>query len=190
MCVWKASQHTLVCEPDSCHSLEVQKRTLGAFPCDQCANSSILMTVGLMLHHNWLTYMFVFFLMKASPTLVLATIITVYGFVQPYKSRTANLLEMGVQVNFLLLLLIEATSNIRDLYFTFPPLLQSNVTSEPECVDSPTGIAPITWILMPFYYLPLLVFTLVACVTFALYIRYIYTLQWSQQYMQARCRLA
>ena len=116
--------------------------------------------------------MFVFFLMKASPTLVLATIITVYGFVQPYKSRTANLLEMGVQVNFLLLLLIEATSNIRDLYFTFPPLLQSNVTSEPECVDSPTGIAPITWILMPFYYLPLLVFTVVACITFALYIRY------------------
>ena len=116
--------------------------------------------------------------MKASPTLVLAIIITVYGFVQPYKSRTANLLEMGVQVNFLLLLLIEATSNIRELYFTFPPLLQSNVTSEPECVDSPTGIAPITWILMPFYYLPLLVFTLVAGVTFVLYIRYTTVAGW------------
>ena len=124
--------------------------------------------------HNWLTSMFVFFLMKASPTLVLAIIITVYGFVQPYKSRTANLLEMGVQVNFLLLLLIEATSNIRDLHFTFPPLLQSNVTSEPECVDSPTGIAPITWILTPFYYLPLLGFTVVAGVYLALYIRYIF----------------
>ena len=121
--------------------------------------------------------------MKASPTLVLAIIITVYGFVQPYKSQTANLLEMGVQVNFLLLLLIEATSNIRELYFTFPPLLQSNatsesnVTSEPECVDTLTGIAPITWILMPFYYLPLLVFAVVACVYLALYIRYIYTMK-------------
>ena len=118
--------------------------------------------------------MFVFFLMKASPTLVLAIIMTVYGFVQPYKSQTANLLEMGVQVNFLLLLLIEATSNIHELYFTFPPLLQSNTTSEPECVDTQTGIAPMTWILMPFYYLPLLVFAVVACVYLALYIRYIH----------------
>ena len=116
--------------------------------------------------------MFVFFLMKASPTLVLAIIITVYEFVQLYKSRTANILEIGVQVNFLLLLLIEATSGIRELYFTFPPLLQSNTTSEPECVDTLTGIAPITWILMPLYYLPLLVLTVVACVYLALYLRY------------------
>ena len=76
---------------------------------------------------------------------------------------------MGVQVNFLLLLLIEATSDIRDLYFTFPPLLQR---FDSECVDSPTGIAPITWILMPLYYLPLLVFAVVACVYLAVYIRY------------------
>ena len=116
--------------------------------------------------------MFVFFLMKASPTLVLAIIITVYEFVQLYKSRTANILEIGVQVNFLLLLLIEATSGIRELYFTFPPLRQSNTTSEPECVDTLTGIAPITWILMPLYYLPLLVLTVVACVYLALYLRY------------------
>ena len=116
--------------------------------------------------------MFVFFLMKASPTLVLAIIITVYEFVQLYKSRTANILEIGVQVNFLLLLLIEATSGIHELYFTFPPLLQSNTTSEPECVDTLTGIAPITWILMPLYYLPLLVLTVVACVYLALYLRY------------------
>ena len=128
--------------------------------------------------------------MKASPTLVLAIIITVYGFVQPYRSRTANLLEMGVQVNFLVLLLIEATSNISELYFTFPPLLQSNATSEPECVDSPRGIAPITWILMPLYYLPLLVLTVVACVYLVLYIRY--TSVWSQcyQYLQAGLGLA
>ena len=116
--------------------------------------------------------MFVFFLMKVSPTLVLGIIMTVYGFVQPYNSRTANILEMGVQVNFLVLLLIEATSGIRDLYLTFPSLLRSNVTSKPECVDSPTGIAPITWILMPLYYLPLLVFAVVVCVYLALYLRY------------------
>ena len=57
-------------------------------------------------------------------------------------------------------------------YFTFPPLLQSNATSEPECVDTLTGIAPITWILMPFFYLPLLVLTVVACVYLVLYIKY------------------
>ena len=86
--------------------------------------------------------------------------------------NVCSLIQAEVQVNFLVLLLIEATSNIHELYFTFPPLLQSNVTSEPECVDSPTGIAPITWILMPFYYLPLLVLTVVACVYLALYMRY------------------
>ena len=96
----------------------------------------------------------------------------VYGFAQSYKSLIANILEMGVQVNFLLLLLIEATSGIHDLYFTFPPLLQSNTKFDPECVDCPMGIAPITWILMSFYYLPLLVFAVVACVHLAVYIRY------------------
>ena len=107
-----------------------------------------------------------------APTLVLAIVITVYGFAQPYKSLIANILEMGVQVNFLLLLLIEATLGIRDLYFTFPPLLQSSSRFDSECVDSLTGIAPITWILMPFYYLPLLLFPVVACVYLVFYIRY------------------
>lgn len=78
---------------------------------------------------------------------------------------------MGIQINFLLLLLIEATSDIHDAYFTFPPILQSNVTSQGECLDSQTGIAAITWILMPLYYLPLLVFAVVAGVYLVLYIR-------------------
>jgi len=107
-----------------------------------------------------------------APTLVLAIVITVYGFAQPYRSLIANILEMGVQVNFLLLLLIESTSSIRDSYLTFPALTQSNTEFDPKCVDSPTGIAPLTWILMPFYYLPLLVFVVAAGVYLALYIRY------------------
>ena len=109
---------------------------------------------------------------QASPTLVLAIVFTVYGFVQPYKSLIANIIEMGVQINFLLLLLIEATSEIHDIYFTFPPILQSDATSQGECVDTLTGIATTTWILMPFYYLPLLVFAVVAGVHLVLYIRY------------------
>ena len=107
-----------------------------------------------------------------APTLLLAIIITVYGFAQPYRSLIANILEMGVQVNFLLLLLIESTSSIRDSYFIFPALTQSNTEFDPKCVDSPTRIAPLTWILMPFYYLPLLVFVVAAGVYLAFYIRY------------------
>ena len=85
---------------------------------------------------------------------LLAVYTTVYIYVQPYKSNVTNLVEAAVNVHFLLLLVLNATSFFRDDYLTFPtPMLSANVTG---CSNGASGIATVSWILMPFYYLPLL----------------------------------
>ena len=90
---------------------------------------------------------------QASPALVLAVIIGVYGFAQPYKDTMANLLEMFVQITFLVLLLLWTTPLIQENYFVFEP----PADTRDGCVDGPLGIATMTWILMPLYYLPVFV---------------------------------
>jgi hypothetical protein len=86
--------------------------------------------------------------------LLLAVFTTIYAYVRPYKSTFSNLVESAVNVDFLLLLVLNTTAFFREDYLTFPPSAQSG----PDCSDS---IATVTWILMPFYYLPLAAF----CVT-------------------------
>ena len=88
--------------------------------------------------------------------IVLAVYSTVYGYVQPYRSRLANLLEIAVNINFLLLLLINATSFFHDDMFIFSSadMVFNNTSS--GCTGSIAGVAHVSWLLTPFYYFPLL----------------------------------
>ena len=88
--------------------------------------------------------------------LFVAVYTTVHGYVQPYRDTLTNLLEMAVNVNFLLLLLLSTTHYFNDDLFIFPPH-----TENEECDGYHNSIAQVSWILMPVYYLPLLG----ACVT-------------------------
>ena len=95
-----------------------------------------------------------------------------YGFVQPYKSLGANILEMIVQINFLVLLLLRGTEHIQELYLVFPEDSSSSSAGDDGCSDGPNGIAELTWLLMPFYYVvPFAVFGAAAVVYVALYLR-------------------
>ena len=100
--------------------------------------------------------------------MVMALYTTVYGYVQPYKSRLTNLIEAAVHLNFLALLILNATTFFRDDYLTFPSL---SLSANESCSDSVNGIATVSWVLMPFYYLPFLAFCITLIATLLVYIR-------------------
>ena len=106
--------------------------------------------------------------------LVMCIVFCIYGLVQPYKSRVTNIIEMMVQVTFIILLTLESTSFLRDIYNVFPlPQVRvgnsANVTMD-VCTDGRSGVSVITSILLPFYYLPLLALIAVATVKLSIHI--------------------
>ena len=110
----------------------------------------------------------IYLVLQVVRVLVLAVYTTVYGYVQPYRSRLANLLETAININFLFLLIINATSFFHD---AFSSLTES--TNSGECAGSLVVIALVSWILIPVYYLPVLGACVTAGVLAILFIRYI-----------------
>ena len=97
--------------------------------------------------------------------LVLAGILTLFGHAYPYKHRLTNISEVVILTNFIILLAIRQTPYVIDEYFQFP-----NEEEEGRCSDQTVkGVATISWILLPLYYLPVLVFAVVIAVRIALY---------------------
>lgn len=89
----------------------------------------------------------------------LCFVLVLYGYIQPYKTRLANALEITVQLIFLFILLM-VSSQLLEQFFAIPfgPGNALSHNSSGGCVDGRNmGVAPVTWILTPFYYLPLLV---------------------------------
>lgn len=102
--------------------------------------------------------------------LVLVLSIVIYSYVMPYKSKVANAIEIVVQLNFLTLLVLEVTPLFRDTLFVFPtPTDRDLERSRTECVDSPADTSSLTWLLLPFYYLPVLGLLLVGVIYLVLY---------------------
>ena len=106
----------------------------------------------------------------------MSILLVVYGYIQPYKSLTANIAEIVVQMNFSLLLILESTSFLRDAYNTFPSTsrLESGTSVQNEsntCSDDLTGVSILSAILLPFYYMPLLFFTVLVIIKLILFIR-------------------
>jgi hypothetical protein len=102
---------------------------------------------------------------------VIAVSATLYTYCQPYRSRLANFLETAVNLNFLFLLLINTTSFFHDDFFTFPSLTLNSADSADCAAGSLSGIALVSWILMPLYYLPVLGACATAAVLLVLFIR-------------------
>ena len=93
--------------------------------------------------------------------LILVISLIVYGYVLPYKSKVANGVEIVTQLNFLTLLVLEATPLFRETLFIFPaPTGKAGIADMKsdghECDDNATTTSSLTWLLLPFYYVPLL----------------------------------
>ena len=111
------------------------------------------------------------FYVQIPPLLVLCIILVVYGYIQPYKSLTANIVEIVIQMIFILLLALESTSFLRDAYNIFPPSEVQTVNGTDVCKDDLSGVSLLTAILLPFYYLPLLLLIILATFKFILFVR-------------------
>lgn len=104
--------------------------------------------------------------------LVLVVSIITYSYILPYKSKAANAIEIIVQLNFLTLLVLEATPLFQDTLFVFPtPSKEESDRSGVECLDSPMSASHLTWLLLPFYYLPVLGLMAAAVIYGVLYLR-------------------
>ena len=79
-----------------------------------------------------------------------------YLFVQPYKTRSANIVEAILATNLLLLLLVKSTS------LEIPTFISLRDPSNEMCIDSALHVITIsTIVLTPGYYLPVIVFILI-----------------------------
>ena len=86
---------------------------------------------------------------------------TVYAYVMPYKEMLVNIVELFFQLSLMVFLLIRSTQNIVDNYLIFPD--HEHGDDDLNGCSSENGIAPLTWILFPFAYLPLIVIIGIFC---------------------------
>ena len=107
------------------------------------------------------------YIQQGARILFLAVYTTVHGYVQPYRYRLTNLLEIAMNVNFLLLLFINTTPYFYDELYIF-----SSHTHNDECAGIHKSVTQISWILIPVYYLPLLVACVTASVVAICFFRY------------------
>ena len=93
-------------------------------------------------------------------------LIAVFGFLQPYENLYCNVLECLLSLDVLVLLLMRNTAQISDK-LQVPP--QNNTTAN-QCADI-SGVTGFTWLLLPFYYFPLIVLALVCSVILTRHVR-------------------
>ena len=77
-----------------------------------------------------------------------------YIYVQPFKQTVVNILEAILSINTLILLLIRNTDVIRDSLDSFEQQPPRNKTI---CQDDVEGVTDFSWLLLPDYYLPLVI---------------------------------
>lgn len=96
-----------------------------------------------------------------SSIFVTIIILTIYGYVQPYKHTLSNVMEVVLAVDVLIMLLIKNTNQIHDQLLGLPPqpasVLAINSTSVCTDDDNIVGVSPLVILLTPFYYFPLAV---------------------------------
>ena len=91
---------------------------------------------------------------------------SIYAYNMPYKSKIANIFELVVQLNFLILLLLELTPIVKEDLFVF-----SGDTSGGVCNNVFSSVSYIVILLAPVYYMPLLLLIIVAIAYLVLHIK-------------------
>ena len=108
----------------------------------------------------------VFFPTQYPALFVLSVIFAVFGFLQPYENLYCNVLECLLSLDVLALLLMRNTAQISDELQVLP---QNNTTAN-QCADI-SGVTGFTWLLLPFYYFPVIVLAIVCIIAVTYYVR-------------------
>jgi len=102
---------------------------------------------------------------------IISVIMTVFGFLQPYKSMCCNILEALLSLDVLVLLLLRNTEQITD-QLQVPAEKTSNGTTGRVCTEV-EGITGFSWLLFPFYYFPLAVFLIATTIWIVVHVRWV-----------------
>jgi len=94
------------------------------------------------------------------------TTLALYAYVLPYKDMFVNIVELVFQLSLLTFLLLRSTKSIVDNYLRFPAYKYGGGMDN-SCSNE-TGTAYLTWILLPFAYLPLVVIAGIFSIKFLL----------------------
>ena len=81
-----------------------------------------------------------------------------YGYIQPYETRSSNYLNFFIMLSFMILLMLKANPSLYDHF----NIIQSasngtTVTSIPSCDSDDVIVTPFSILLAIVYYLPLLI---------------------------------
>ena len=100
--------------------------------------------------------------------LILSILIVTTGLVWPHKSILSNIMDLLLSVDVMLLLILRSTGQLNDKLgaVTFEGANKSN-----QCVEFDFNLPILSYILLPFYYLPLLCCMTALCVWTFLWIR-------------------
>ena len=111
--------------------------------------------------------------MQIPPLVVLCTTLVLYGLIQPYKSQVANVVELIVQANFFILLALESISFLSSALSPSQTVQRADTSlNETDiCTDETTGTSLFTTIQLIVFYIPLLLFIVVALFKLIVYIR-------------------
>ena len=92
---------------------------------------------------------------------VIMVLMTIYLFIQPYKSVLANILETVLSLSTLILLFIVSDVAITErlLQISSSKQLHSSVTQSKSCHDQVRGVTNLTILLSLLYYLPFIILT-------------------------------
>ena len=105
-------------------------------------------------------------------TLAILVMITVFGYLQPYKDMYCNALEFVLSLNVLVLLLMRNTEQISDELQVLPQQT-SNMTTVGACRRAVEGVTGFSWLLFPLYYFPPVVFITASATWVTFKMRYV-----------------
>ena len=88
-------------------------------------------------------------------------LILLYGYLNPYKGRLYNILELSILILFLFLLLLRANSQLDDILQQAP---HNTSVSIPSCGTDIDPVTSFASMLAVFYYIPLFIGLVCVCI--------------------------
>ena len=88
-------------------------------------------------------------------------LILLYGYLNPYKGRLSNILELSILILFLFLLLLRGNSRLDDI-LQKPP--HNTSVSIPSCGTDIDPVTSFASMLAVFYYIPLSIGLICVCI--------------------------
>lgn len=126
--------------------------------------TELLIFIALDLHSNSIYIL----ILQCPAMLIISVYIVIMGMTWPYRDTGSNLLDLLLSVDVMILLLLNNTRQLRD---EFNDVNLEKVNDPNQCLEYKFEAPTLSYIMLPFYYLPLLLSLIACCVWIVILIR-------------------